>query len=167
MGFHGGQKNGICNRSSRRRFRPLLSKDALGSVQLIDGMLRGKPSGLPRLGFWIVDVRDLADLHIRAMIAPEAAGQRFIAAGDFMWMIDVANTLREGLGERGKNVPSRQLPDFAVRALSPFMPQLRMLISELGRRNDLTAEKARTMLGFASPPARETIIDCADSLLSS
>ncbi|HEY4125653.1 MAG TPA: aldehyde reductase [Rhizomicrobium sp.] len=146
-------------------FGPVLAQEGLGSVQLINGLLHGKPPALPRLGLWIVDVRDLADLHIRAMIAPEASGQRFIAAGDFMWMIDVANTLRSGLGERGRAVPNRQLPNVIVRALAPFMPQLRMLVSELGRRNDLTSQKARRMLGFAPRPAAETLIACAESLL--
>jgi hypothetical protein len=62
-------------------FGPILTPGNLGSVQIIEGLLRGHPSALPRLGFWITDVRDLADLHIRAMTTPAAAGQRFIAAG--------------------------------------------------------------------------------------
>ena len=74
-------------------FGPLLTADNLGSVQIIQRMLDGQPPALPRLGFSIVDVRDLADLHIRAMTRREAAGQRFIAAGDFMWMEEIAATL--------------------------------------------------------------------------
>jgi nucleoside-diphosphate-sugar epimerase len=146
-------------------FGPLLMKDTLGSVQIIDRMLHGSPAGIPKLGLWIVDVRDLADLHIRAMTSPEAAGQRFIAAGDFMWMIDVAKTLRAKLGNAARKVPRRQLSNFTVRLLSLFIPQLRLLTSELGRRNDLTSAKARKLLGFSPRPAAETIVDCAQSLL--
>ena len=83
-------------------FGPILTAENLGSVQIIQGMLNGKPPALPRLGFWIVDVRDLADLHIRAMTAASAAGQRFIAAGEYMWMEDIARTLRTELGAAGR-----------------------------------------------------------------
>ncbi|MGH8080870.1 MAG: NAD-dependent epimerase/dehydratase family protein, partial [Lysobacter sp.] len=67
-------------------FGPVLSRDSWGSVTIVQRMLEGRPGALPRLGFWIVDVRDLAALHILAMSAPQAAGQRYIASGDFMWM---------------------------------------------------------------------------------
>ena len=63
-------------------------------------------------------MRDLADLHIRAMTAPEAAGERFIAAGEFMWLADIAPTLRARLGERAAKVPTRGVPDGVVRLLA-------------------------------------------------
>lgn len=114
----------------------------------------------------MVDVRDLADLHIRAMTSAEAAGQRFLAAGDFMWMLDIAKTLRSRLGLRASKVPTRGLPDVVVRLLSWLvMPQLRTLTPELGRRNALTSEKARRVLGFAPRPAATTIVECAESLI--
>jgi dihydroflavonol-4-reductase len=146
-------------------FGPVLTKQSLGSVQIIQRLLRGRPPGLPRLGFSIVDVRDLADLHVRAMTSPEAAGQRFLAVGDFLWMTDIAATLRSRLGERAGKVPTRALPDFLVRLLSLFIPQLRMLTSDLGRMNRITSEKARRVLGFSPRPAWATVVDCAESLL--
>jgi dihydroflavonol-4-reductase len=146
-------------------FGPVLTKENLGSVQIIQRLLDGRPAGIPRLGFWVVDVRDLADLHIRAMTAPQAAGQRFIAAGEFMWMEDIAKTLRSGLGERAVKVPTRRLPNFVVRILSLFVPVLRLLRRDLGRKNLLTSEKARQKLGFSPRPSTTTIVDCAESLL--
>lgn len=146
-------------------FGPILAAENLGSVQIIRGMLKGKPAALPRLGFWIVDVRDLADLHIRAMTAATAAGQRFIAAGEYMWMEDIARTLRTELGEAAAKAPTRRLPDFVVRMLLPFAPNLRSLAPLLGRRFPLTSAKARQTLGFAPRPAAMTIVDCARSLL--
>lgn len=86
-------------------FGPIRDAENLGSAQIIQGLLRGRPGVLPRLGFWIVDVRDLADLHVRALTAAGAAGQRFIAAGEFMWMEDIAKTLRAQLGEAGARYP--------------------------------------------------------------
>jgi dihydroflavonol-4-reductase len=146
-------------------FGPILTAENLGSVQIIQGMLNGKPPALPRLGFWIVDVRDLADLHIRAMTASSAAGQRFIAAGDYMWLEDIARTLRTELGEAGSKTPTRRLPDFVVRLLLPFAANLRSLAPLLGRRFPLTSDKARQTLGFRPRPAAITVVDCARSLL--
>lgn len=146
-------------------FGPIRDAENLGSVQIIQGMLRGRPGALPRLGFWIVDVRDLADLHIRAMTADAAAGQRFIAAGEFMWMEDMAKTLRAQLGEKGAKVSTRRLPDFVVRLLLPFMANLRSLAPLLGRRFPLNTDKSRKVLAFAPRPAATTLVDCARSLL--
>src|SRR4029453_5242257 len=108
-------------------FGPVLTKEKLGSVQIIQRLLDGRPAGIPRLGFTVVDVRDLAELHVRAMTSPGAAGQRFLAAGDFVWMSEIAAALRAKLGDRAGQVPTRDLPDFVVRLLSLFVPQLRML----------------------------------------
>ena len=146
-------------------FGPILSAENLGSVQIIQGMLKGRPAALPRLGFWIVDVRDLADLHIRAMTATAAAGQRFIAAGEYMWMEDIAQTLRTQLGEAGAKAPTRRLPNFVVRMLLPFVANLRSLAPLLGRRFPLTSQKARKTLGFTPRPATTTVVDCARSLM--
>lgn len=146
-------------------FGPVLSAENLGSVQIIEDLLKGRPAALPRLGFWVVDVRDLADLHIRALTSAEAGGQRFIAAGDFLWMEEIAQVLRRRLGERAAKVPTRRLPGFVVRLLLPFRPHLRTLAPLIGRKFGLSSEKARQQLGFAPRPAEETLVDCAESLL--
>lgn len=147
-------------------FGPVLTRDGRGSVSIIADMLRGSPAALPKLGFWVVDVRDLADLHIHAMKAPQAAGQRFIAAGEFQWMEDIAKTLIENLGDKAKKVPTRRLPGFVVRLMLPFRPHLRTLAPLIGKRFPLSNQKARSLLGFAPRPVKETIVDCAESLLA-
>jgi nucleoside-diphosphate-sugar epimerase len=145
-------------------FGPILMRENLGSVDIIQRLLRGNPAFMPQLGFSIVDVRDLADLHIRAMTSPAAAGQRFIAAGEFLWMREIAATLRNGLGHRAAKAPTRQLPNFAVKLLLPFMPLLKTLAPLIGRKFQLTSEKARRELQFSPRPVAATIIDCANSL---
>ncbi|MGH3166873.1 MAG: hypothetical protein ACRDN0_13425 [Trebonia sp.] len=80
---------------------------------------------IPRLGFAVVDVRDVASLHIRAMGAPEAAGQRFLGTGTFLWMADIADILREELGARASKVPTRPAPDLLIRLVSLFDPSVR------------------------------------------
>jgi nucleoside-diphosphate-sugar epimerase len=145
-------------------FGPVLTTANLGSVELIKRLLTGRPPALPRVGFTVVDVRDLADLHIRAMTAPAAAGERFIAAGDFMSFADLAGVLRARLGDRARKVPTREVPDPVVRVLARFVPPLRTLVPLLGSPRVFSAAKARRLLGFAPRPGAETIVDCAESL---
>ena len=145
-------------------FGPILSAENLGSVKILQDLLEGRPRAMPKLGFWVVDVRDLADLHIRAMTSPEAAGERFIAAGDFMWMDEIASTLRTNLGSLGKT-PTRQLPTFVVRLLLPFLPSVRTLAPLIGRKFRLSSDKARRVLGFSPRPGTVTVTDCGESLL--
>ncbi len=147
-------------------FGPVLAMDNLGSVQFIQRLLHGRPPAIPRIGMQIVDVRDLATLHIAAMTAPEAAGERFVATGELMRMQDIAATLRTRLGARAAKVPTRILPNLLLRGLAVFLPPLRALLPLLGRRPLFSAAKARRMLGFAPRPVTETIIDCAESLLA-
>jgi len=146
-------------------FGPVLSTENLGSVQFIDRLLRGKMPGIPSLGFCVVDVRDLADLHLRAMLAPEAAGERFIGVGDFMWMRDIADALRAELGPGAAKVPTRGLPDLVLKLFAWFSPPLRALTPMLGRRQVFNSAKAQRILGFSPRPATATVVDCARSLL--
>lgn len=147
-------------------FGPVLSFDNLGSVKLIQRQLQGKMPGLPNVGFCVVDVRDLARLHVRAMSAPGAAGQRFIAAGEFLWMAEIAQLLRAHLGAAAAKVPRYGLPSFLVRALARFVPDLRQLVPMLDRRHVYRADKARRVLGYAPRPVEQTLVDCAESLLA-
>jgi dihydroflavonol-4-reductase len=147
-------------------FGPVLTIENLGSVQVIERVLYGRLPGIPRLGFNVVDARDVSDLHIRAMTSPEAAGQRFIAAGDFLWMKDIAATLRESLGARAGKVPARALPDFVLKFASLFDRQLTLVTPGLGRKHTFTSAKARRVLDWTPRPVTTTVIDCAESLLA-
>jgi dihydroflavonol-4-reductase len=143
---------------------PVLSADRSYSLQLIERLLSGMP-GVPRLGFSLVDVRDVAALEVDAMTAAEAGGQRLLAAGPFLWMSEVAEILRARLGEAASKVPSRKVPDFAVRLLARFDPSLRTVVDDLGVRVTYSLENARRRAGFSPRPVEETIVDCAHSLL--
>ena len=146
-------------------FGPVLSKANLGSVRIVQNVLHGRPPLLPRLGFWVVDVRDLADLHIRAMTSPEAAGQRFLGAGEYIWMEDMARALHANLGEAAKATPTKRMPDLAFKAAAAVSPQLKFFLPDLGRQSQMTTEKARRVLGFAPRPADETVVDTARRLI--
>ena len=143
---------------------PALSDDRSYSLQAIERLLEGMP-GIPRLGFSFVDVRDVADLQLRAMTAPEAAGERFIGSGPFLWMSEVAEVLRDRLGPAAAKVPTRKVPNFVVRAMARFDPGLRTVVGDLGKRRIVSAEKARTRLGWSPRPIEESIVDTAESLM--
>jgi dihydroflavonol-4-reductase len=144
---------------------PLLGRRRSYSLQTVERVLDGGLPALPRLGFALVDVRDVADLHIRAMNAPAAAGQRLLGAGPFRWLADIAAILREELGGQAATVPTRRAPNALVRVLSIVNPSVRPALAELGRRTDYSTEKARTLLGWNPRPVRDSVLDCARSIL--
>lgn len=144
---------------------PVLASDASTSVEVVDLLLKGAFPGLPRLGYPIVDVRDLAVLHVRAMTEPAAAGERFLASGDFLWMEEIATILRERLGETARKVPRRRLPSFAVRMAAWFDPVIRGQTFELDKRRRASSAKAERVFGWRTRPVAETIVDTAESLL--
>jgi len=145
---------------------PVMDNDAAGSVQVVERLLSGRVPGLPRLGFNVVDVRDVADLHIRAMTDPKAAGERFIAAGTYAWMADIAAILRAHLGAEAARVPTRKVPDLVLRIVGLFDKELGSVTPSLGRRHDNTSAKAQSVLGWKPRPLEETIVDCARSLIA-
>jgi len=122
--------------------------------------------GCPRLYFGVVDVRDVADLHVRAMTHPAARGERFIASsGDIMSMTAIARVLRERLGDAAKNVPTRELPNWLVRVAALFDRRLRPLVPLLDSTRRATSAKAQHVLGWKPRPPEEAIVATAESLL--
>ena len=145
---------------------PVTSDDFSESVQVVERLLSGRVPGLPRLGFNVVDVRDVADLHIRAMTDPKAAGERFIAAANFAWMADIAALLRQRLGPAATKVPTRKVPDFVIRLAGLFDKDLGSVTPGLGHKHDFSHEKAERILGWKPRPLEQTILDCANSLIA-
>jgi dihydroflavonol-4-reductase len=143
---------------------PPLSDDHSTSLQAIQRLLDGMPA-MPRLGFTFVDVRDVADLHLRALTDPAAGGERFIAADEFLWTADVAAVIRDRLGDAAPNVPKRVAPNLLVRAMSLFDGGIRPFVNDLGRRQWMSSEKARRTLGWAPRPIEDSIEDTARALI--
>ena len=119
---------------------PLLSNDFSTSIQFVQRLMDGSVPGTPRIGFAVVDVRDLADLHVLALETPGIDGERFIGAGKFFWMREVADLLRARLGPQARKVPKRGIPDFVVRLLALFDPSLRQVTGELNRPRVVSPE---------------------------
>jgi dihydroflavonol-4-reductase len=98
------------------------------------------------------------------MRSPDAAGQRFVAAGDFLWFSDVAAILREHFGPKAARAPKRNMPDWVVRAAALFSPELAYIAPNLGLRQITDASKAEQVLGWKTRPAAGSIIDAANNL---
>ena len=125
----------------------------------------GGTPGVPRLGFSLVDVRDVADLEIKAMTAPEAGGERFIAVNRFLWMAEIGEVLRQRLGETASKVPTRTVPNLLVRAMALFDPGIRSVVGGLGKRTELSSQKARDSLGWTPRPIEDSIAETGESLI--
>jgi nucleoside-diphosphate-sugar epimerase len=145
---------------------PVFSPDYSDSVQVVERLLNGRVPGLPRLGFNIVDVRDVADLQLRCMTTAEAAGERFVAAGDYAWMADIAALLRARLGETASKVPTAKAPDLLIRLAALFDRDLKSVTPGLGRKRPFSAAKAERVLGWKARPMDQTVLDCANSLIA-
>ncbi|RLJ32902.1 dihydroflavonol-4-reductase [Chryseobacterium sp. 7] len=145
---------------------PVLSDDYAHSIQIIKQMLNGEMKGCPKLITGFVDVRDVADLHVKALSMPEANGQRFIAvAGEALSMLEVAAILRKKLGKTAEKAPTKELPNWLIRLLAVFNPRLKMIVPHLGLVKRASSEKAIQQLGWKPRMADEAILAAAESLI--
>jgi len=147
-------------------FGPVLGPDFSSSIDLVARLLKGMP-GCPRIFFAAVDVRDVADLHLRAMTDPAARGERFIAtSGDIMSMFAIATVLRERLGDAARKVPTRELPNWLVRAAALFDRKLKTIVPLLDSSRRATSAKAERVLGWRPRPPEDAIVATAESLIT-
>ena len=147
-------------------FGPALGPDFSGSIGIIKELLDGTMPAVPRIYFGLIDVRDVAELHLRAMTSSTAKGERFIAvAGETMSILDIAKVLRAKLGAAARRVPRFQAPDWVMRLAALRNPMARASLPMLGKRRRANGEKARRLLGFAPRGNEEMILDTAASLI--
>lgn len=160
---HGGPELAVINPVAV--FGPVLAADTSSSIEIVRSLLSGRFPGVPRLAFGVVDVRDVADLHLRAMTAPEAAGERFLAvSGDFMTMGQIAGVLRQELGPRASKVPTRTIPDVLIRLAGLVQRELRDFGPELGVLRSVDGSKATRLLGWQPRSREDALVATAESL---
>lgn len=144
---------------------PALGPDYSHSVRTIRQMLDGQP-GYPKIKTCVVDVRDVADLHVRAMTHPAAKGERFLATiGDSFWLADIAKVLKAKMGAAAARVSTRTLPNIAVRLLALTNPALKGIVPLLGADLAASGEKARRLLGWSPRTPQDAILASAESLV--
>ena len=145
---------------------PVLGPDFSTSILLVERLLQGAIPMAPKASFGLVDVRDVADLHIRAMTDPAANGERFLAmAGESMSIFEVGQVLRANLGEAARKVPTREAPNWIIRMMALFSPEARALAPQLGRAMNTRYDKASRVLGWKPRSNEEAIMATAKSLL--
>jgi dihydroflavonol-4-reductase len=144
---------------------PVWSRDYSASVVIVKKLLDGSVGACPDFGFGIVDVRDVADLHVRALKAPGMAGERFIASGRFMKLREIADLLRAELGPQAHMVTTRNVPDWLVRVAALFNPLAKAVVGELGSVRNQDASHAKAVLGWATRPVEQSILDTARCLV--
>ena len=145
---------------------PVARPEVNASIEVVYRLLAGKVPMIPNVGFDVVDVRDVADLHVLALEHDDADGGRFPATSEFMWFTDIAAVMRDELGDRARKVPSRKAPDLLVRALALVDGGIRTILPELGQHRTLSSQTSIDRLGWTPRPAREAVVDCAESLLA-
>lgn len=147
-------------------FGPVLGPDYSTSILLVQRLMEGAMPGAPRLYFGIVDVRDTADLHIRAMTSPAAKGERFLAiTGDTLSIREIALILKKRMGAAASRVPTRELPDLLVRLVAMGDQAVQQILPELGKRRRATGAKAQRLLGWQPRSAEDAIVATAESML--
>lgn len=146
---------------------PVMGRDVSGANHIVQNMLRGEMPGFPHVFVPIVDVRDVARAHLLAMTSPEAAGQRFlISNGPAVELKDIGATIRAHLGADASRVPTRTLPDFAVRAAAKFKPEFRGVAADLGYARRTSNEKARRLLQWVPRAPEEAVVAAAESMVA-
>lgn len=144
---------------------PVGSSDIGVSAEIVRRLMAGDTPGLPRLGWSIVDVRDVADQHILALENETANGERLLCVGEFLWMSEIATILRTAFPDFAGTIPKRRLPDFVLRGVGLFDPAARSLIPELGRAVTCSPAKARELLGWSTREVRDTVVATGQSLI--
>ncbi len=147
-------------------FGPVLAADYSASIQIVQRLMDGSIPGCPKLSIGVVDVRDVVDLHIKAMTSPAAKGERFLAVSDdSISMFEMGKLLKKNLGVAAKKVPSRELPNWLLRSLSVFDASIKQVVPELGKVKNASSEKAIKVLNWKPRTREEAILSTAKSLI--
>jgi dihydroflavonol-4-reductase len=144
---------------------PVLDKDFSVSGEIVRKLLNRELPGVPDLGWALVDVRDVAGVHVTAMTHPRAAGQRFIVASEHVPMSEIAGILSVHFGSLGFKVPTRRVPSWVLKIVALWDKTIALTVSELGKRQDVSSERARTMLGWEPRSVERMVVDMAESMI--
>ncbi len=144
---------------------PLLNADPGTSGELVRKLIAREMPACPRIGFATVDVRDIAVAHRLAMESPNAAGKRFICAGEHVWIEDIARILAAELNPKGFRVPTGKLPYWLMWIIARFDAEVRLGLDYVGRSELVSAERAQRELGWSMRPVEETVLETGRSLI--
>lgn len=156
----GDDKLEICTMHPALVVGPSLSGDIGESNIVVKRMLDGSTPGTPKLQMGFVDVRDVAKMHVAAMTADGASGQRFILSESSLWLSEMASILRDA----GFNAPKRNIPNFILKIIALRDKDLAGTIPLLGRVGTYDISKTKDILGWQPTSAADAIVDTAKHL---
>lgn len=145
---------------------PALDADVGSSADVILMLLRGSYPAVPRVAFPVVDVRDIAAMHVRAVETTEPSGGRYMGVDKAMWLVEIARALKARLGADAGKVPRRELPDWLVRMLALVDSSAASIVPQLGRKMQFDNSRTRDALGMTFRPGEKAAEDMARSLIA-
>jgi dihydroflavonol-4-reductase len=125
------------------------------SLKVMQRLLRAKDPMLPNFGFPTVDVRDIATMHVRALEQPATIGKRYIGGDEFLWFPEMAEALKEALP--GRRIVTRRAPNAIIKVLSLFDKEIRTILPNLDREDQISADRARRELDIEFIGARNSV----------
>jgi nucleoside-diphosphate-sugar epimerase len=144
---------------------PLLNADQGTSGELVRKLMAREMPACPEIGFAPVDVRDVAIAHRLAMERPGAAGNRYICAGEHLWVQDLAKILAAEFNPRGYRIPTGKLPYWLMWVIARFDKAVKLALTFVGRKELVSAAKAQRELGWKMRPIRDTVIDTGRTMI--
>ncbi len=132
------------------------------SLQLVERLLAGTDPMLPRVHMPIVDVLDVARLHVLSLQNDAANGERFAATSGALWFTEMAEIIKDEFPD--SKVKTRQAPDFMVRALALVMKELKTVTSRLGHTAEVSGAKAERTFGIELLPPRDAVVNAARAI---
>jgi len=142
---------------------PVLEEDLSASANIVVKTMDGSSPAIPKIGYEIVDVRSVADLHIRAMESNRARGERLIASAGYLTFRQVADILREKYPDR--KIPQMKLPNFMTKFISNFEKSLKPILLDLDIQRKMDNSRAKVLLNWEPISAEEAVIACAESVI--
>lgn len=144
---------------------PALDEDTSISLGLVGAILEGKVKARPSNGFSLIDVRDVAAMHVAALRKPETAGHRYLAAGDYVPFPEVAEILREAYPDR--EISRKDVPDWVIKLVARFVGgSSRQIINDIGNEKHFDRSKGEALLGRPFISGKEALLASAESLIS-
>ena len=140
---------------------PALDDDASVSIGMVTGLLDKSTPALPSNGFSIIDVRDVADMHVAALERPEAIGERYLATAEYMPFPKIADIVRDAYPAH--SVTMRTVPDWIIRIVAMFGGPARQIINDIGNEKIFDGSKGEALMGRKYISARQSILDTAES----
>jgi dihydroflavonol-4-reductase len=142
---------------------PALDEDASISLRMVSGLLDGSTPAMPSNGFSLIDVRDVAAMHIAALQQPLSAGHRYLATSDYVPFPQVADILRGAYPDR--EITRKQVPDWIIKLLARFGGPARQIINDIGNEKHYNRTKGEELLGRPFISGKDAILATAESVI--